>query len=268
MLISIITINYNDKEGLENTINSVKNQDFKDFEHIIIDGNSTDGSKAVIEQYKNNFSYSVSEPDSGIYNAMNKGIKQAKGKYLLFLNSGDSLYSSATLSAVKDVISNDFDIYYGNVLRIYENNIKKVKSYNNTLSFSFFVDSALAHQTVFIKRELFSKFFYYNEDYKILADWDFLIYAICKQNVSYKHLGIIVANYNMNGISSQPESKTIMETERKLTYQKYFPLFYEDYKELFESRKILGSQKIKRFLKLQDRMFTRKLSGLFIKILR
>ncbi len=100
MLLSIITINYNDKFGLERTIKSVQEQTFTNFEHIIIDGGSTDGSKEVIEANKNSFSYWVSEPDKGIYNAMNKGIKEAKGEYLFFLNSGDHLNGQNALDKI------------------------------------------------------------------------------------------------------------------------------------------------------------------------
>ena len=89
--ISIITVNYNDREGLKKTIESVINQTWQDFEFIIIDGGSTDGSREVIEQYKDKIDYWISEPDKGIYNAMNKGIKAASGEFLLFLNSGDRL---------------------------------------------------------------------------------------------------------------------------------------------------------------------------------
>ena len=99
MKLSIITINYNNREGLKRTIESVVNQTFTDFEWILIDGGSTDGSKELIEQYSNRFSYWVSEPDNGIYNAMNKGLRAAKGDYLQFLNSGDRLYNAQSLAS-------------------------------------------------------------------------------------------------------------------------------------------------------------------------
>ena len=100
--VSIITVNYNDKEGLQSTIDSVKRQKFRDFEHIIIDAASTDGSVDFIKAHQDRFSYWVSEKDEGIYDGMNKGIAQAKGKYVLFLNSGDYLIS-------KDALSHNFD---------------------------------------------------------------------------------------------------------------------------------------------------------------
>ena len=98
--LSIITINYNNLAGLQKTFESVFNQTFQDFEYIVIDGGSTDGSKELIEQYHDKIDYWVSEPDSGIYNAMNKGIVRANGEYLQFLNSGDSLLGENILKNV------------------------------------------------------------------------------------------------------------------------------------------------------------------------
>lgn len=95
--ISIITINYNDKIGLSKTINSVLNQSWQKFEFIVIDGGSNDGGLEVIEQFKDKIDYWVSEPDKGVYNAMNKGIKVAKGEYLIFMNSGDTFYDDQVL---------------------------------------------------------------------------------------------------------------------------------------------------------------------------
>ena len=100
MKLSIITINFNNKAGLERTITSVFQQDFKDFEFIVIDGGSTDGGKELIESNKQHFSYWVSEADKGIYNAMNKGIKMSKGKYVAFLNS-DDWFNNNTLLDIK-----------------------------------------------------------------------------------------------------------------------------------------------------------------------
>ena len=90
MRLSIITINYNNREGLRKTIESVVNQTYRNFEYIIIDGGSTDGSVEVVKEYADRISYWVSEPDNGIYNAMNKGVLAANGKYIQFLNSGDT----------------------------------------------------------------------------------------------------------------------------------------------------------------------------------
>ena len=126
MKLSIITVNLNNRIGLERTINSVVSQTFKDFEWIVIDGGSTDGSKELITQYANHFAYWVSEPDKGIYNAMNKGIKVAKGEYLLFLNSGDWIIDERV---AQDFIETSIsaDIISGDVCLVYDENTMPIK---------------------------------------------------------------------------------------------------------------------------------------------
>ena len=163
--ISVITINYNDKVGLKKTIDSVVNQSFKDFEFIVIDGASTDGSVSVIEENKNQIAYWVSEPDSGVYNAMNKGIKAATGDFVIFMNSGDCFYSNSVLEEVSSELTTDFDIYYGDNYKVSPNS-KRFKTYPDKLQFSFFYSSCINHQSTFIRRSLFEDHFYYNENYK------------------------------------------------------------------------------------------------------
>lgn len=123
-LITIITVNFNDKVGLERTIKNVANQTWKKFEYIIIDGGSSDGSKDIIEKYKDNFDYWVSEPDKGIYNAMNKAIERANGTYLLFLNSGDEFDSLNILEESHDLIHTE-DLIYFDVNLVFPDAIKE-----------------------------------------------------------------------------------------------------------------------------------------------
>jgi len=229
--ISIITINYNDKEGLKKTIESVINQTFQDFEFLVIDGNSSDGGKDVLEQYKSHIDYGVSEPDTGVYNAMNKGIRAATGDFVLFLNSGDLLYKNDILGRVNAAINNDYGIFYGDVI-VQKPSSRRHKKYPKVLSFSFFYTGALCHQACFIKRSLFDEYFYYNEDYKIYSDGEFFIYTICGKNVPYKHLDMIISVYDFTGISSNPKYAMIHDMERMEAINKHFPLFAEDYKRL------------------------------------
>lgn len=227
--ISIITINFNNNEGLIKTIGSVINQTYKDFEYIIIDGNSNDGSKETLEKHNLDIDYWVSEPDSGIYNAMNKGIRAAKGDYLLFLNSGDWLYSSDVLAIGSNSINGIFDIYYGNaIFKSIENEI--VVNYDQKISFKFFLDNNFCHQATFIKKKLFDYIFFYNENLKIVSDWEFFIYSVCIANVSIKHLDIIISYYDYNGISSKNENNDIILVERQQVFDKYFSKFLNDYK--------------------------------------
>jgi glycosyltransferase involved in cell wall biosynthesis len=237
--ISIITINYNDKIGLQKTLNSVVNQTFKNYEYIVIDGGSSDGSKEVIEDYTKQISYWVSEPDKGIYNAMNKGIKAATSDFVIFMNSGDVFHSEEVLTEVEHQLTDEFDIYYGDCYRITPNASKKW-SFPAQLSFSYFYSSSLSHQSTFIRRALFHKLFFYSEDFKIVSDWEFFIYAICKANVPYKHLNAVISNFDFTGISSNKKNKAHDKLEREIVFQKHFPLFVEDYKGLgkFHSKRM------------------------------
>ena len=246
--ISVITVNYNDKTGLSKTIESVLNQTNKNFEYIIIDGGSTDGSKGIIEQYSNQIDYWVSESDTGVFNAMNKGIKVAAGDFVIFMNGGDCFYNNAVLEEVEPLLDDNFDIYYGNNYKQTPNS-KRLKTYSEKLNFSFFYTSSINHQSTFIRKVLFDKHFYYNEEYKIASDWEFFIYTICHVNVPYRYLNKTIAVYDFTGISSNPKFSSIYKEEKNVTYKKYFPAFYEDYEDVSElnSKRFLQFQHIKKY---------------------
>lgn len=172
MKISIITINYNNKNGVEKTISSVVSQTYKDIQYIIIDGASTDGSVEVIKKYHENIDYWISEPDRGIYNAMNKGILKATGDYVLFLNSGDYLISSDIIDDISHELDSNEDIVFG-LLKTYPSGIIGYTDIHLPLTLlDFFKSSPIPHPASFIKRELFQKI-NYDESLKIVADWSF-----------------------------------------------------------------------------------------------
>ena len=231
--LSIITINLNNLEGLKKTLQSVLSQTYQDFEYIVIDGGSTDGSKELIEQYQDKISYWVSEPDSGIYNAMNKGIKQANGEYLLFLNGDDYLIDNSVLQRIshhledKDLIY--FDIYYGH------NNNLKMATYPDKLSFYFFYTGTICHQAVFFKKGLFTKFGLYDEQLKIVSDWKFIMLSIVKYHASYKHVSDVFCVFDNRGISSTIDGNgqfnKIHYEERQQVIMSEFFYFAEDYKQ-------------------------------------
>ncbi|WP_158796533.1 glycosyltransferase family 2 protein [Pedobacter sp. L105] len=237
--VSIITINYNNKTGLQKTINSVFEQSSTNFEFIVVDGNSTDGSKELLALHSDQFTKWVSEPDSGIYNAMNKGISLSTGDYLLFLNSGDYLAGKDVIEKVIGMIDGSYGIYYGDII-FEELKQKKKVVFPEQLTFNFFFAANLSHQASFIKRKLFDELFYYNEKFKIASDWEFFIYAICKQNVPYKHLPLLTTIYDGTGLSSNAVNYEVMYQERRISLQKYFPAFVEDYTQIsqFQDRRV------------------------------
>ena len=201
MKLSIITINYNNKIGLNKTIKSVINQKENNFEYIVIDGGSNDGSKEIIEKHKDDIDYWVSEPDKGIYNAMNKGIKAAKGEYLLFINSGDSLYTNNVIGMV---LSNSLsaDIIYGDLHRTFPNGNSDIVEMPDRVNINYILDNVITHPTSFIKRELLLKRGGYREDLKIVSDWAFTLEVIAFTNSTTQHISIVVSSFAMDGISS------------------------------------------------------------------
>lgn len=202
-IISIITINYNNAEGLSKTINSVYTQtDIEELpvEYIIIDGKSSDNSVDIIKQYisekKDIISYFCSEKDSGIYNAMNKGIRKAKGNFCLFLNSGDYLISSNTLTTLlKELSTKKGDIFYSD---LYSANKDLCITYPDSLNISFFFENSINHQNSLIKRSLFKSVNMYDESYQVVSDVKF--FAECaKANKKFIHIQTPIAVYDSTG---------------------------------------------------------------------
>ncbi|MDE3184133.1 MAG: glycosyltransferase [Bacteroidota bacterium] len=225
--LSIITINYNNATGLQKTMDSVFEQTFTDFEYLVIDGGSDDDSKELIKNHENKLVYWVSEKDKGVYHAMNKGIVKANGEYLLFLNSGDFLYSESSLSDFFDN-SNGEDIVYGDVLRVSPDS-QLMKSYPSQLSFSFFLQDSLHHQSIILKKSVFEKTGLYNESFKIVSDWLVSMNAICLYQASYKHVDNCVSIFPTNGISSDPVYVELFKKERNEVIDQYYSAFIKDY---------------------------------------
>lgn len=215
-MITIVTINLNNKNGLRKTIESVISQTYFDkIEYIIIDGGSTDGSVDVIKEYEDKISYWVSEPDKGIFNAMNKGIDVSTGEYSLYLNSGDYFNSYDIIEKVYDEL--DKDIVYGNENKLKQGRTVILSKYPDVLEERFFKTTALPHQSTFIKTSLLKEN-KYSEDWKLLGDWLFFREMIMVKKVSYKHIPIVISNYGLDGVSTT--MRNIHEAEKKEYYKK------------------------------------------------
>lgn len=227
--LTIITINYNNNLGLIKTIESIINQTWTDFEFIIIDGGSTDESLSTIKKYEKYITYWVSEKDKGVYDAMNKGIQLSKGVFVNFMNSGDYFYNNTILEEINHKFKSDVGVLYGDSFYFNEAGYDRIEKTPSKLSFSHFVNSGINHQASFIKRDLFFKYFMYNLEYKISADWEFFIYVLCKKNEPYEYLQKTICYYDFSGISAIPENLPIYHQERETIMKKHFSSFYEDF---------------------------------------
>ena len=235
MKLSVITINYNNALGLKKTVASVFDQTLNDFEYIVIDGGSTDGSKELIEENSSKLAYWVSEPDCGVYQAMNKGITKASGEYLLFLNSGDYLSNPQSLQAAFDHRFTE-SIVYGD---IQSNTTGELIQFPHQLKFSHFYHATINHQASFIKRRLFVSYGLYNEAWKIASDWEFFIRCLFLYGETSLHLNQVITVFDFtDGISARLANLHTMKLERASILEQYFPGFEEDYRdmELLKSR--------------------------------
>jgi glycosyltransferase involved in cell wall biosynthesis len=290
--ISIITINFNNAAGLKRTIESVVNQTTKDFDYIIIDGGSSDGSVEVIRSFTDIPSgvffdiresdaedntigtpkrckdareqsvpivYWISEPDSGIYNAMNKGIRIAKGEYLQFLNSGDTLVSNdVTERMLADMP--ETSILIGNMLKLLpDGKIFRDKGTGiEQPTFLTFYRGTLNHSPAYINRSLFEKFGLYDESLKIVADWKWYLIAVALNNESVIYKDIDVTLFNMSGISNKQIN--IERIERRRELEKLIPVkILKDYDTYWRS--------IDMFRRINRHFLSRKIVWLIERIL-
>jgi glycosyltransferase involved in cell wall biosynthesis len=218
MRYSVITINYNNRDGLRRTIESVVQQKSTDKEFIVIDGGSTDGGAALLEEYRKYITFGVSEPDKGVYNAQNKGVQYASGEYCIFMNSGDSFYSNDVLECVAKELKEGIDIAVGNTY-FYKNESENRYTYAPEYITLWRVYIGINHQSAFIKRQLLLNN-PYDETLKICADWKFWLQELVKNERSYQRLNKIVALYDMNGISSDEKARL---AEEHCVMQQLFP---------------------------------------------
>lgn len=220
---SIITVVYNGENVLEGTIESVITQTFKNFEYIIIDGASKDKTSDILKKYTSPISKIISEPDKGLYDAMNKGMRMASGDFLLFLNAGDRLYDKNVLDKIAQCITVDTDIIYGETMHVNDNRDKLgTRSEKTTHRLpknltwkSFRYGMSVCHQSIFVRRSVAP--FYIEKN--LAADIDWIIAALKK---SRKNVNVhtIVSTYLIGGISKQKHNQSLKD--RFLVLQKHY----------------------------------------------
>lgn len=233
--VSIVTVNKDNCCGLKRTAESISSQTFSEYEWIVIDAVSSDDSVNIIKKYAPYISYWCSEPDNGIYDGMNKGIKHCHGEYVLFLNSGDTFVDEYVLADIQklDLCA---DIIVGKINFVDANGVfhkafqKKMKS----VSLLSFLRNGIPHQSALIKRDLFEKYGLYNLKYRIVADWAFFLNVIVFNNASLKYCDVIVANFDGTGLTSKHGKKMMAEID--LALKDHLPYnIYKDYKNIIDN---------------------------------
>ena len=244
--LSIITINYNNLAGLQKTMQSVFEQTFTDYEYIIIDGGSKDGSKEYIEQFADKLAYWVSESDEGIYDALNKGSRIAKGEFLHHLNSGDIFHSKHALSLLfRENPMEDF-VYCNQDLPGYY-----LKQYPDTLSYNFFCRDAVPHQATVIKRSFFEVAGPFSEAYRMGGDYKFFLEAVFLKQCSYRHVPITLTSFDMSGISTTHSEQ--LRNEFTLIREESLPNLVKEFEKLYSAKKrleLVEKSRAFRFIKL------------------
>lgn len=220
-LISVVTVSYNAVATIEKTILSVINQEYSNVEYIVIDGGSTDGTVDIIKKYVEKITFFVSEPDKGVYDAMNKGVIVATGEWINFMNAGDTFYDRHTFSAIfelnnykEDIISGGAQLANGKVWRPLE---------CDKLTLMDFYISGLCHQATFIRKKIFG-YLMYDENLKIVADSKFFIQSLIMNNCSYRNVDVMVCCYDWAGISADlnEQKKEIDKVMRELLPEKIY----------------------------------------------
>lgn len=228
MTLSIITINRNNAAGLQKTMQSVVSQTGDDFEYLVIDGASTDDSVSIIRQYAAQRPiFWVSEPDKGIYNAMNKGIRMATGDYIMILNSGDYLAAPDVISRMDADLrqAGSPDIFYGNILKIWpDGHTLRDTQIAGTPTLLHFYLGTLNPDGAYIRRTLFDQFGPFNEEFKICSDWAWFLKAIPLGGATARHADIDSIYFDMTGVSEAGErSRQTIRSERRQTLARELP---------------------------------------------
>ncbi len=210
--VSIITVVYNGIAHLEQTIESVLNQSYENIEYIIIDGGSTDGTVELIKQYEDKIAYWVSEPDAGIYDAMNKGLAKATGEIVGLINADDWYEKDAVRKVLETFEKSDAEVVHGSMQILQEDGSSFVKGVEKSLS-RLKKGMLLSHPTVFAKKSLYDQYGIFNTSYKIVADWEMMVRWWLK-GVKFVGIEATLAHFRMGGVSSEHLKKSFEEKHR------------------------------------------------------
>lgn len=227
MKVSVVTVVYNGVADIENTILSVLQQKYDDYEYIVVDGASTDGTVDIICRYDQHITQWISEPDNGIYNAMNKAVRMAQGEYCIFMNAGDRFATPLALEAASLFFSYGFDVLTGcEICTKHGKVIDYVKPLEQITMNHFYV-SSISHQSSFIKRSLLLEY-PYDENLQLVSDWKFWIQTLILRDKTYRAINVDISLFNHDGITYL--KKEIGIKEREQVFRELIPnLIYIDY---------------------------------------
>lgn len=264
MKISIITVCKNAESSIEKTLLGLYSQTYKNIEHIVIDGVSTDKTLEILENYKDKISVLVSEPDTGIYNAMNKALKLVTGDIVYFLNATDTLYDENVLRKVVQEFEKhpDLEFLWGDIQFVEDNKDIRIATFEDIKVKSDLIYRNPCHQCIFYKNELFTKNGGYNEEITLYADYDLNVRMLVKHNSRCKYMPEILARFELGGFSTTLDEKTILmqKRDRKEVYNQHFRkninfILDNFFTKIFGTitRKIKKSLLWKKFFKLYDK---------------
>ncbi len=212
-------------QELEQTIQNVLKQTSTDFEYLVIDGASTDSTSEILRKYKTKIAKITSQKDTGIFQAMNRGIKLAAGEYLYFLNAGDTFAFPNTLASVCEYLkSNSPDILYGNV-KMWDSKVNWLQKFNN-INRRFLIQNSICHQAVFTRKDVFTRYGLFDESYQIAGDYDWFTNSWLNSKISKFYVDLTIANFQLTGKSSHPKYRQLVLSECEHVRNKYFH-FYE-----------------------------------------
>jgi len=205
--VSIITVVYNSRFTISDTIESVLSQDYSEIEYIIVDGLSSDGTQEIIRSYGDRITHFVSEKDKGIYDAMNKGIKIASGDIIGILNSDDFYVNNDVISTVvKEFEANNFDSVFADLVYVKREKPEKIVRYYDSSYFNlkkFAYGLMPAHLTFFVKRNIYERYGLFKIDYKIASDYELLTRFLSKYQISYSYIPKVIIKMRTGGLSTK-----------------------------------------------------------------
>jgi glycosyltransferase involved in cell wall biosynthesis len=216
----LITVNRNDRAGLARTLDSVARQTYRDREAIVIDGASTDGSVDVIRERAGTVTDWISEPDGGIYDAMNKGIRRARGTYLVFMNGGDSFASDDALERFLAAGEPKEDLLYSDAVIEHEDGTTHVWKVPERLDWDYFMLTSLPHQSSAFRRDLFERVGLYDTRFRIGGDHELYLRAVVVHGATFRKVPVPLARQVWGGLSNRPESYRLLREERRLAKER------------------------------------------------